>query len=788
MQVEAGAGFGDRLVWWYQTMNDSDLVRRLLRHVNHPNYRPVKPRVISRQLKLTAEQQTKLKQVIKHLVKEGKLGYGANHLVTARADTARNEIVGTFRRAMSGYGFVRPEGVRKEVGRDEDVFIAATKTKDAATGDTVRVRTSRRRTREGGSRLSGEIIDIVQRGKAQFVGTYESHEGEGLVRIDGTDFREPVLVGDPGAKNVQPGDKVVLELIRYPSANHPGEGVITEVLGPRGQPGVDTLTVLREFSLPERFPEDVLQAARDEAARFDGTLGLERRDLTDLVVITIDPVDARDFDDAISLEQLDNGHWRLGVHIADVSHFVRPKSPLDREARDRATSVYLPDRVIPMLPEVISNHLASLQPNQVRFTRSAFIEYTQEGVRIATDFCTGAIRSRRRFSYEEVDEFLADRAGWSIKLGREVYRLLDDMHRLAMILRKRRLHRGSIELTLPEIKIDLDRDGRVCGAHRVEYTESHQVIEEFMLAANEAVAERLRDLGILFLSRIHASPDPMKLQTLTEFVRELGIDCESLESRFEIKRVLHLVEGTPIEAAVNYAVLRSMQKAVYGPQDIGHYALATSNYCHFTSPIRRYPDLTIHRLMDATLHGQTPAGNFDQLAGLGEHCSQREQRAEAAERELTKLKLLHFLEDKIGQPLDVVITGVEEFGLFAQGIHLPAEGLIHINSLDDDHYHYDRQTHALIGHQVDHTYRLGDLLRVVIAAVDLDRRELDFEIRERLRPDSVLSDPFKLTATSAKAPSAKRPATAGRKRADASRRGRAKGGGKGSQRRPRRSK
>ncbi len=279
-------------------------------------------------------------------------------------------------------------------------------------------------------------------------------------------------------------------MIRYPSATHDGEGVVTEVLGQRGQPGVDTLTVLREFALPERFPEDVLQAARDEAEQFDGTWDDGRRDLTELAVITIDPADARDFDDAISLERLDNGHWRLGVHIADVSHFVRPKTPLDREARERATSVYLPDRVIPMLPEVISNHLASLQPDQIRFTKTAFIEYTADGARVATDFCTAAILSRRRFSYEDVDQFLTDRPTWRIKLGVELYRLLDDMHRLAMLLRERRLARGSIELNLPEIKIELDRDGRVCGAHRVERTESHQVIEEFMLAANEAVAER----------------------------------------------------------------------------------------------------------------------------------------------------------------------------------------------------------------------------------------------------------------------------------------------------------
>jgi ribonuclease R len=739
-------------------MTEVDLARRLFAHVTAADYRPVKPRVIARQLQLDEAETAQLKRVLKRLVKQGKLAYGSNHLVmapagaTASSNNERgrkkvvgarpNEVIGTFRRAMSGYGFVRPQGTLKSAGRDQDIFVPADRTRDAASGDTVRVRTSRRRSREGGSRLTGEVLEIVQRGTSQFVGTYDEHNDEGFVQIDGTDFPALVRVGDPGAKGAQPGDKVVLEMIRYPTASRSGEGVIVEVLGQHGQPGVDTLTILREFALPEGFSEDVLEAARAEAERFDASIGPDRRDLTELVVVTIDPIDARDFDDAISLERLDNGHWRLGVHIADVSHFVRPKSPLDDEARERATSVYLPDRVIPMLPEIISNHLASLQPNQVRYVKSAFIEYTADGVRVATDFCTGAIRSRKRLAYEEVDQFLADRPTWRIKLGADVYRLLDDMHRLAMILRRRRLERGSIELNLPEIKIELDRDGRVTGARRIERTESHQVIEEFMLAANEAVAERLQDEEIVFLRRVHAAPDPNKIETLTEFVRELAIECDSLESRFEIKRVLHAVEGLPIESAINYAVLRSMTKAVYGPEDIGHYALGIENYCHFTSPIRRYPDLTIHRLMDAVFRGKHPAGHFDHLVSLGDHCSQREQRAEAAERELIKLKLLLFLSDKIGQTLDVVITGVEEFGLFAQGIQLPAEGLIHVNTLDDDRYYFDAQTHALIGHRANNTYRLGDLLRVEISQVDLNRRELDFVIQQRLRPDAVIHSPF----------------------------------------------
>ncbi len=715
-------------------MKSVDLEQLVLRHVERPNYRPVKPRVIAKQMELPKDQHADLKKAIKRLAQAGRLTYGKNHLVERRQKSTDGNLIGKFRRHLSGYGFVRPVGTRKSAGRDEDIFIPARKTRDAASGDLVRVQMSRRRSRQSGSRLSGEILEVVERANTQYVGTYLEEDGIGLVRVDGTEFASPISVGDPGAKNVQLHDKVVVEIVRYPTATRRGEGVVTEVLGGRGKPGVDTLMILRQFRLPEQFPPEVLQDARDQAQAFDASISSDRVDLTHHTVITIDPEDARDFDDAISLEKLPNGHWRLGVHIADVSHFVPPGSAIDREARDRATSVYLPDRVIPMLPEIISNHLASLQPDQVRYTKTAFIELTPDGARVATDFCTAAIRSRRRFTYEEIDDFLMRPAGWRSRLRPEVFQLVEQMDELAMILRRRRAERGSIELLLPELKILLNPDGKVVGARKIEQTESHQIIEEFMLAANEAVAERLRDEKLLFLRRVHESPDPRKLEILGEFVQELGIPCESLESRFEIQRVLQHVAGQPLQQAVNFAVLRSMQKAVYSPAEEGHYALAAPDYCHFTSPIRRYPDLTIHRLMETIFRHQTPTQDIDSLMSLAEHCSEREQRAEAAERELIKLKLLNFLAKKIGQTLDAVITGVEDFGMFAQGIELPAEGLIPIDTLHDDQYRYDSTTHSLIGNRQDNTYRLGDLLQVRIAKVDLDRRELDLEVLQRISP------------------------------------------------------
>ena len=726
-------------------MSAPDLEQSILTLVNLPEYRPVKPRVIAKQLRLAEDEIDSLKRVIKRLIKSGKLVWGPKHLVhaplaavpgekaQAKSDTAgnvaANRVAGLFRRAQGGFGFVRPTGTPRGSDRSHDIFIPAKRTLDAASGDTVLVRLSSGR-HSRSDKQEGEIVEILERDTHQFVGTYFERDGSGYVQVDGTVFKQPINVGDPGAKNAQTDDKVVFEMVRFPSHVHDGEGVITEVLGVRGTPGVDTLSIIREFALPEEFAEDALAESRVEAERFDESVA-GRLDLTKETIITIDPVDARDFDDAISLVRLENGHWRLGVHIADVSHFVKPKTPLDREAHNRATSVYLPDRVIPMLPEIISNNLASLQPDRVRYTKSCFIEFTADGAKVAAEPHNSAIQSKRRFTYEEVDDYLKDRAAWKPKITPSVHTLLANMHELAMILRARRLRRGALELTMAEIKIDLDKEGRVEGAHRVENTESHQMIEEFMLAANEAVAEILFSHKLHFLRRVHQAPDPRKMKALTEFVTELGITAGSLEDRFELQNLLKQVHGQPREYAVNYAVLRSLQRAIYSPAEEGHYALASDCYCHFTSPIRRYPDLTIHRQLDAIMKGKKPPNDLAVLQAMGEHCSELEQRAEKAERELVKVKLLNYLQERVGEEWDAVVTGVEEFGLFVQGLEIPAEGLIHISALQDDFYRFDRKSHSLTGQRAGNAFRLGDVVRVCVFRVDVERRELDFRLVKR---------------------------------------------------------
>lgn len=709
------------------------LEQRLLQLVKQPGYRPAKPRALATQLKLDEEATRELKRVIKKLVKDKKVVYGANHLVgppaAAQQDASGGgyRVTGVFRRTQSGVGYVRPAGSAPGADRTHDIYIAAPHSMDASSGDTVLVRL-KRKTDSRRKNPEGEVVEVIERQTHTFVGTYFEVGGTAYVQVDGKPFSEPILLGDPGVKNARTDDKVVIEMVRFPTHAHGGEGVIVEVLGARGEPGVDTLSIIREFNLPGDFAEDALEEAREQADKFHDKIPAGRTDLTGQVIITIDPVDARDFDDAISLERDDRGYWRLGVHIADVSHFVRPKSALDREAHHRGNSTYLPDRVIPMLPEIISNSLASLQPDKVRYTKSVFMEFSPEGVPLSTEPMSAAIRSRRRFTYEEVDEYLANPDAWRSKLDPQVHALLGRMRILAGILRARRYGRGGLELAMPEVKVDLDKNGRVAGAHLVENTESHKIIEDFMLAANEAVAELLAKAELHFLRRVHTAPDPRKLKALTEFVSGLGFQTESLESRFELQKVLADVAGQPEERAVNYALLRSLQRATYSPEEEGHYALASDCYCHFTSPIRRYPDLTIHRLLESHMRGKKPRNDFGELAILGEHCSDRERRSEDAERELTRVKLLEYLSSRVGTTLEGIVTGVEEFGVFVQGIELPAEGLVHVSSLADDYYRYDRKSHTLTGNRAGNMLRLGDQVTVVVARVDVDRRELDFRI------------------------------------------------------------
>jgi ribonuclease R len=700
-----------------------DLASQIVAALSARGYSPVKPKALARRLGLTTEQYAHFRKTVRDLVQQGRVEFGSNH--TLRPVQPHGSVTGTFRRTAAGDGYVRPHAIDGQPG--PEIFVREEDTRDAATGDEVAVRITKR---PKGDPPAGVILRVMERATKQFVGTYFERDGDGFVRVDGTVFSHSVYVGDPGAKGAKADDKVVIEMLRYPTLGDRGEGVITEVLGPRGKPGVDTLTVIRALGLPDEFPPDVLAEAREQAALFNENDLDGRTDFTADTIITIDPVAARDFDDAISLtKDKKTGHWLLGVHIADVAHFVPPGGSLDHEARKRGTSVYMPQRVLPMFPEVISNGLASLQQDRVRYVKSALIELTATGQKVNTRFVNGAIRNNRRFTYEQVSEIYKEHdAGQSESDGDEIISLLLRMRELEAILRKRRRKRGFLELDMPETELEFDDQGRVTGAHFVEHDISHQVIEEFMLTANEAVAGHLAELDVAFLRRVHPAPDPLKLESFAEFARLLGYKVDLTKDRFGLQRVLRESRGKLDQRAIHFAMLRSLKQAVYSPNPEGHYALASDDYCHFTSPIRRYPDLTVHRLLGRWIKTGRVGSDEEELAALGEHCSRTERRAETAERELIKLKLLTYMSERIGEEMSAIITGVADYGFFAQAEKFPVEGLVHVSALADDYYYFEAESHTLLGRRTKHRYRLGDLVKVRVARVDLARRQLDFRL------------------------------------------------------------
>ena len=771
--------------------NHQEMREKVLNWIARPQYAPVKPSTLAQQLGLLKEDFKEFQKLIRRMRKEGQLMHGTNHMVLpikpipepvfrckkkakkfddgfesgfergfedgfedARWPEEQEApeggaldlqelqdsglVVGYFSRHPDGFGFVSEQLLNASAENidddDEDIYIPARWTKDASTGDYVAVKLDDvpRRGRYGDRRRrSGTIERILERAKTSFVGTFREKNGVGYVQVDGRVFTGWIRVGDATANRVINGDKVTLELTRYPRAGREGEGVILEILGPRGDLKTETLAVMRQYDLPERFEDPVLAEANKQVELFrdweaaGGEIPEGREDLTQLYIITIDPADARDFDDAISIEPLPNGNMRLGVHIADVSHFVQPSTRMDGEAFDRGNSTYLPDKVIPMLPEVLSNGLASLQPDQPRFVKSVFQDFTPAGQPLDTRLCDAVIKSRYRLNYEEVDRFFN---GDEKELPQEVRDALRKFRDLAQRLRERRHSQGMLSMNLPEIRLELDKEGNVIGLSRESNTESHQMIEEFMVCANEAVARTLAEKEAILMRRIHKAPQLTKLDALAQFLEELGIRMDGSGDRFELQRILENAVGTPNEFAVHQAVLRAMQRAEYSPETEGHYALASDCYCHFTSPIRRYSDLTVHRQVEKLLQGVSPNREYHKVYNEGKHLSFCERNSESAERELVRVKLLYFLREKGELEMDAQIVGVMRFGLYVRCRQYPLDGMVPLEGLPPDKYRFNARGQVLEGFREGNSFRLGDAVRVQVAKLDTDSRDIQFRI------------------------------------------------------------
>lgn len=708
--------------------NGRKIQQQILALLARKDYRPLDKNELAKTLGRKSGVRMGLNQALRELERAGEIARirKNRYVLPAEADL----VAGKLSIHQVGYGFLTPE----KPG-EPDIFIAAENTGTAMHGDRVVARISQDapygRIR---GRREGRVIRILERAHDTIVGTLQHSRNFYYVVPD-----DPRLVHDvyvsPKQAAATVGDKVVVRLEAWESRHVNPEGEIIEVLGSASAPGVDMLSIVRKYHLPTEFPRDVLEQADRISEKIDARQLEGREDLRKEFAVTIDPDDARDFDDAIQVEKIENGGWRLGVHIADVAAYVEPESPLDREARRRGNSVYLPDRVIPMLPERLSNGVCSLNPGVDRLTHSVFIHFDKNGVAKSARFARSVIRSGHRLTYKQA---------YAILKSPPRDRLSERLHvawELAWLLRKKRFEHGSLDLDFPEVKVWLDEAGKPVRLERVENDESHQLIEEFMLAANEAVARELKNRAVPAIYRIHENPDPDKLAEYREFVLSFGYKVGDLTHRAEVQRLLASIRGKPEEQALKIGLLKSLKRARYFPQPLGHYGLAKGNYLHFTSPIRRYADLVVHRALGRVSTRRRSSkvfgaaeGHLDMSAvtSIAEHVSITERIAADAEIESVRMKKLEFfqrqLDERNPQIFRAAIVDVRNYGLAVELPDVLITGLVHISSLSDDFYLFEPSRRQLIGRRGRKRFSIGDEVRVFVVRVDAFKRQVDFAI------------------------------------------------------------
>lgn len=708
-----------------------EIRQRILNLLATPNYRPLRRHELAKALKLADRERIEFRRALTELLRKGDVVRirKERFVLPSEADL----IVGKLEMNERGFGFVIPEADAE--GRPTapaDIYIAADNVGVGMHGDRVVARLHKgsvrrdRRAKPQPEKLEGRVIRILERASETLVGTLQKPKYFHVVIPD-----DPRIINDIYVKphpKARVGDKVVVKLQPWESRHVNPEGDIIEVLGPGNAPGVDMLAIIRKHRLPQTFPTDVLREVErmPENPTAEETRG--RLDLRNEFIVTIDPDDARDHDDAVSVETRPDGSWRLGVHIADVSHYVRQKTPLDREARTRGNSIYLVDRVIPMLPEKLSAGLCSLFGNVDRLAKTAFIDYNAQGVPKRVEFHNSVIRVKHLITYREALQRLNSPDG----SGDALTRNLKTMWQLASLLRKNRFQRGSLDLDFPEVKVRLDKLGKPVALEKIENDISHQLIEEFMLAANEAVARHFKNSRVPGLYRIHENPDPDKLLEFRQFVAGFGIKVGDLTLRTEIQKLIEAMRKHPQEYVLKVSLLRSLKRALYSHQPVGHYGLAKVNYTHFTSPIRRYPDLVVHRILDALVKRQPTGYLTEHLIDVARHCSQTERTADEAENESKKLKTLEYfngmLHNRKLAPFDALVSDVRNFGLFVELPELMIFGLVHVSTIDDDFYSFDDVRRRLIGKRSRRTFKVGDRVKVIVSRVDLFKRQVDFQL------------------------------------------------------------
>lgn len=671
-----------------------------------------------------------LKNMLDDMAEDGELIRlkGNSYTLPGKTKTTRGRI--SVHR--DGYGFVTPDA------GGEDIFIPEKFQNGALHGDLVEASSSL--SRMGGNKLDGRVLTVLERATTRVVGRYEETRRGAIVIPEDQRLNLVVSIPAKGRALAEDGHQVVAELTSYPIGGRPAEGRVIEVLGWPDDPEVEVQSAIRRFDLPHIFAQDLLAEAELIANNVSADDLTGRVDLRTMPTVTIDGETARDFDDAVSL-QMEGANFRLWVSIADVSHYVKKDSRMDLEAYLRGTSVYFPDRCIPMLPERLSNGICSLNPDVDRLTMTAEMLFDRSGTMLESSFYSSVIKSTARLTYTIVKQIIVDNDLELTDKYRPVSPMLLEMKELALILMEMRKKRGSIDFDLPEPEIIIGLTGLTEGIIRAERNLAHQLIEEFMLAANEAVALYITSRGFPFLYRVHENPDPAKLQTFQEFIFGFGYEFKLVEEKVkpsELQRLLAQAKGQPEERMINYALLRCMKQARYAAENVGHFGLASDCYCHFTSPIRRYPDLVVHRILKAALAITTEKGPeekrpsralaiaTERLGEVAEHTSKRERVAMEAERDVVEMKKLQYMQQHVGEAFDGYITGVTAFGFFVELEELFVEGLVHISTLTDDIYSHAEKQHSLIGRRSGTIFRIGDTARVTVASVSPATRRIEF--------------------------------------------------------------
>ncbi|HTM04813.1 MAG TPA: ribonuclease R [Vicinamibacterales bacterium] len=710
-----------------------ELLRLIKQNVPHP----ATTRELAQVLKVPRDERTAFKKQVRALAASGDLlQIGGNRYGLPEE---MNLVVGRLTSNPAGFGFVVPEGAPRG---ERDIYIAPQHLTEAMHGDRVVARVER----ETPKGLEGRIVRILERSQATIVGRYEIGDaGVGYVVPFDRRVRMDVQVPTGQSSSAEAGEMVLVEITRWPTATRGPAGTVVEVLGRVDEPGVDTQIIIRKFGIPDTHSEEAIA----EATRLGGAVREPdidgRTDFRPVVTVTIDGEHARDFDDAITIDRLKNGNYWLGVHIADVSHYVKEGSALDEDAYERGTSVYFPERAVHMFPSELATGLCSLNPHVDRLVQSCLMEIDRRGRVVRYEIHDGVINSNARMTYTAVNAILTDRDEATIREYHELVPMFELMEKLFRILNQRRRRRGSIDFDLPETEIVLSQYGEIEAIIPSERNVAHRLIEEFMLLANETVAAHLVEHNVPALHRVHEAPDAKKVEDFEAFVTTLGYGLGTTGSTITpqaFQKLIDRMKGTPEERPIAALMLRTMQKARYDAVSLGHFGLAAEHYTHFTSPIRRYPDLVVHRMLRESRQGEIGAARREELdeelPEIARHTSEMERRADEAERELVQWKKVRFMADKIGDEYDGYVTGVASFGLFIELIEHYVEGLVHISSMADDYYRFVEQQHVLHGENTGKVYRLGDKVLVQVVRVDMERRQVDLglvEILEAVRKE-----------------------------------------------------